>query len=595
MGGMSDPVAAARELLAEDPDPETRAELETLLRRAEDGDRAAREDLADRMSGPLEFGTAGLRGRVEAGLARMNRLAVVRATWGLGSHLLDEASRGGPDPRSRGVVVGFDGRHSSRGFAEDAASVLGGLGIPVRLFPDPIPTPLLSFAVPHLGAAAGVTVTASHNPPRDNGYKVYLASGAQLVPPIDTAIAARIAAAPRLGAIARPAAADAAAHGLRFLVDVEDRAVEEAYLSGLAAGSLHADVATPLRIAYSAMHGVGHRLAVRALARAGFHGVAVEPAQADPDGTFRTVSFPNPEEPGAMDRVLALAGETGAELVLANDPDADRLAAAVPHPSGRGYRMLSGNEIGALLADDVMDHAHAGGRQMLVVTTVVSSSLLSRMARDRGAAYRETLTGFKWIVDAALRGEAEGLAFVFGYEEALGFTVGPLVRDKDGIGAALRLAEMARSLKAGGKSLLDRLDELLVAHGLSHQVQWSVVLPGREGRARIDEAMARLRASPPTRIGSSPLVRVLDAAAGEERVRGERRPSGLPRSEVLAFQAEDGARLTVRPSGTEPKIKFYLELVGEAKAPADVPPARERLEDEGQALRRALTKELELE
>jgi phosphomannomutase len=595
MGGMSDPVAAARELLAEDPDPETRAELETLVRRAEDGDRVAREDLADRMSGPLEFGTAGLRGRVEAGLARMNRLAVVRATWGLGSHLLDEASRGGPDPRSRGVVVGFDGRHSSRGFAEDAASVLGGLGIPVRLFPDPIPTPLLSFAVPHLGAAAGVTVTASHNPPRDNGYKVYLASGAQLVPPIDTAIAAWIAAAPRLGAIARPAAADAAGQGLRFLVDVEDRAVEEAYLGGLAAGSLHADVATPLRIAYTAMHGVGHRLAIRALARAGFHGVAVEPAQADPDGAFRTVSFPNPEEPGAMDRVLALAGETGAELVLANDPDADRLAAAVPYSSGRGYRMLSGNEIGALLADDVMDHAHAAGRQRLVVTTVVSSSLLSRMARDRGVAYRETLTGFKWIVDAALRGEAEGLAFVFGYEEALGFTVGPLVRDKDGIGAALRLAEMARFLKAGGKSLLDRLDELLVAHGLFHQVQWSVVLPGREGRTRIDEAMARLRASPPIRIRSSPVVRVLDAGAGEERVRGERRPSGLPRSEVLAFQAEDGARLTVRPSGTEPKIKFYLELVGEAKARADVAPARERLEGEGQTLRRAFTRELRLE
>ena len=595
MGGMSDPVAAARELLAEDPDPETRAELEALVRRAEDGDRSAREDLADRMSGPLEFGTAGLRGRVEAGLARMNRLAVVRATWGLGSHLLDEASGGGPDPRSRGVVVGFDGRHSSRGFAEEAASVLGGLGIPVRLFPDPIPTPLLSFAVPHLGAAAGVTVTASHNPPRDNGYKVYLASGAQLVPPVDAAIAARIAAAPRLGAIARPAAAEAAAHGLRSLVDVEDAAVEEAYLGGLADGALHADLATPLRIAYTAMHGVGHRLAVRALERAGFHGVAVEPAQADPDGAFRTVSFPNPEEPGAMDRVLALAGETGAELVLANDPDADRLAAAVPRPSGRGYRMLSGNETGALLADDVMEHADAGGRQRLVVTTVVSSSLLSRMARDRGLAYRETLTGFKWIVDAALRGESEGLAFVFGYEEALGFTVGPLVRDKDGIGAALRLAEMARFLKAGGKSLLDRLDELLVAHGLSHQVQWSVVLPGKEGRARIDAAMALLRASPPARIGSSPVVRVLDAAAGEERVRDERRPSGLPRSEVLAFQAEDGARLTVRPSGTEPKIKFYLELVGEAKARADVAPARERLEDEGQALRRAFTKELRLE
>jgi phosphomannomutase len=591
---MPDPIAAARDLLAEDPDPGTRAELEALARRAEGGDEAAGRDLADRMAGPLEFGTAGLRGRVEAGLGRMNRLAVVKATWGLGSHLLAEASRGGPDALSRGVVVGFDGRHSSRGFAEDAAAVLNGLGIPVRLFPDPVPTPLVAFAVPRLGAAAGVVVTASHNPPADNGYKVYLASGAQIVPPVDAAIAARIAEAPRAGEIARPAPADAAAHGLRLLVDVEDTAVEEAYLDGLADGALHPDVAAPLRIAYTAMHGVGHRLAVRALARAGFEGVAAEPVQADPDGAFRTVAFPNPEEPGAMDRVLALAVETGAELVLANDPDADRLAAAVPDPSGRGYRMLSGNEIGALLADDVMDHASARGRRMLVVTTVVSSSLLSRMARDRDVACRETLTGFKWIADAALRAEAEGLAFAFGYEEALGFTVGPLVRDKDGIGAALRLAEMARYLKTGGTTLLERLDELLVAHGLSHQVQWSVVLPGREGRARIDAAMARLRAAPPARVGRSPVVGVLDAAAGEERVRGEARPSGLPLSDLLSFRAEDGARLTVRPSGTEPKIKFYLELVGEARLRAQVAPARERLEAEGQVLRSTLTKELGL-
>jgi len=225
----------------------------------------------------------------------------------------------------------------------------------------------------------------------------------------------------------------------------------------------------------------------------------------------------------------------------------------------------------------------------------VSSSLLSRMARDRDVAYRETLTGFKWIADEAIRAEKDGFAFVFGYEEALGFTVGPLVRDKDGIGAALRLAELARFLKTGEMTLLDRLDDLLVAHGLSHQVQWSVVLPGAEGRTRIDAAMAQLRASPPGRIGSSPVVRVLDAQAGEERVHGERRPSGLPRSDVLAFQSEDGARLTVRPSGTEPKIKFYLELVGEAKERAQVAPARARLEAEGQALRGALTKELRLE
>jgi phosphomannomutase len=234
------------------------------------------------------------------------------------------------------------------------------------------------------------------------------------------------------------------------------------------------------------------------------------------------------------------------------------------------------------------------GRRKLVVTTIVSSSLLSRIARDRGVEYRETLTGFKWIAEEAMRGEREGLAFVFGYEEALGFTVGPLVRDKDGIGAALRLAELARFLKAGGSSLLDRLDQLLLDHGLSHPVQWSVAFPGQEGRARIDAAMAHLRASPPDRIGGSPVVRALDAWAGEVLVRGERRPSPLPRADVLAFEAEDGARLTARPSGTEPKIKFYLELVGEVRDRADIAPARARLEAEGQALRSALVKELKL-
>jgi phosphomannomutase len=601
-----DTIALARAFAAEDVDPEGRAEIEALMARASAGDEAARCELDDRFSAPLEFGTAGLRGRVEAGLARMNRLVVIKATWGLGTWLIDEAGRGGPDPRQRGVVVAFDGRYSSRQFGEDAAAVLAGIGIPVHFFPDPAPTPLLSFSVPHLGAAAGVAVTASHNPPTDNGYKVYLASGAQIVPPVDAAIAACIARAPHLDAIARPSPAEAAARGLRRLVDVRDDAVESAYLDGLAQASLHVEgragsgrstsgASPTLRIAYTAMHGVGHRLAIRALTRAGFEGVAAEPAQSDPDGAFRTVPFPNPEEPGAMDRVLALAAETGAELVLANDPDADRLAAAVPDPAGSGYRVLTGNDLGVLLADDAIEHAETGGRPKLVVTTIVSSSLLARIARDRGIACRETLTGFKWIADAALRAEAEGFAFVFGYEEALGYTVGTLVRDKDGIGAALRLAEAARWLKASGRTLLGRLDELLVAHGLTRQVQWAVRLTGAEGRERIRCAMAELRAQPLAEIGASPVARVLDAAAGEERVHGESRASGLPRADVLAFEAEDGARLTVRPSGTEPKIKFYLELIGRAATAADVSSGRVRLEAEGQALRATLMRRLRLD
>jgi phosphomannomutase len=321
-------VERAREFLAEDPDPETRSELLALVERAAAGEAAAVAELQDRFSAPLSFGTAGLRARVEAGLARMNRAVVMKASWGLGRHLLETPSL---DAVRRGVAVGFDGRYSSRQFAEDTAAVLAGLGIPARPFPDPVPTPLLAFAVAHTGAAAGVMVTASHNPPADNGYKVYAANGAQIIPPADEDIAARIAKAPPAREILRIAPPDAARRGLRR--PIED-SVEAAYLDGLARGALHPADATPLRIVYTAMHGVGHRLLARALQRAGFDGVAAVPSQCDPDGAFRTVAFPNPEEKGAMDRALQLASEVDAELVLANDPDADRLAVALQDARG---------------------------------------------------------------------------------------------------------------------------------------------------------------------------------------------------------------------------------------------------------------------
>ena len=584
---MSDVLGQARAFQEEDPDPATRAELEAVLARAQAGDASALADLRDRFTGGLAFGTAGLRGQVEAGLARMNRVVVMKATHGLGSWLLAEP---GKEARTRGVVVGFDGRYSSRQFAEDTAAVLAGLGIPAHVFPDPVPTPLCSFAVPRLRAAAGVMVTASHNPPADNGYKVYRETGGQILPPVGGDIASRMARAPRVPDIVRLSPPDAAAAGLRHFIGDD---IEAAYLDGLAQGALHPRDATPLRIAYTAMHGVGHRLLARAFRQAGFDGVSAEPAQSDADGAFRTVAFPNPEEKGAMDRVLAVARESAAELVLANDPDADRLAVAVPAPGG-GYRMLTGNEIGVLLADDALAHADTGGRPKLVLTTVVSGTLLARMAKDRGAVYGETLTGFKWIGEAAIRGEAQGQAFVFGYEEALGYTVGPLVRDKDGIGAALRMAELVRFLKSRGKGVLGRLDELLVAHGMSHQVQWSLTLQGAAGRARIGAAMAALRKAPPERIGESPVARVLDAERGEERTPAGTRPSSLPRADLLAFYAEDGARLIVRPSGTEPKIKFYLELVGRAKDAAQVKAVRATLDEQGGLIKTALLARLGL-
>jgi phosphomannomutase len=583
-------IEEARAFADEDPDPESRDELSALVGKAQAGDTGALRELEDRFTAPLEFGTAGLRGRVEGGLARMNRVVVIKAAHGLGTHLLKRAAEGGPDPRRLGVVVGFDGRYSSRQFAEDTAAVLAGLGIPARLFPDPVPTPLLAFATAHLGAAAGVMVTASHNPPLDNGYKVYRADGAQIIPPEDAEIAAQIARAPRTGAITRMVPPDAAASGMRTAVD---DSVEAAYLAGLRRAAVHAPGNVPLRVVYTAMHGVGHRLAARAFRDAGYEGVAVVPAQADADGAFRTVAFPNPEEKGAMDRALALAREVKAELVLANDPDADRLGAAVLEPAGGGYRMLSGNEIGVLLADDLIEHADTGGRPRLVATTLVSSTLLSRMARDRGALYAETLTGFKWIADAARKGAAAGQAFVFGYEEALGYTVGPLVGDKDGIGAAVRLADLARFLKGRGRTLLDRIDEILVAHGMSHQAQWSVTLSGAEGKKRIAAAMEALRREPPAVLGKSPLARTLDLAAREERAAdGSRRPLAFPRANVLAFYSEDGGRLIARPSGTEPKIKFYAELVAPVKTPAEVGPARAALDARCEEIKTALNRRL---
>ena len=587
--GASSLIEQALAFADEDPDPESRDGLRALIACARSSDAAAVAELEDRFSAPLEFGTAGLRGRVEGGLARMNRVVVIKAAHGLGSHLLKRAASGGPDPRRSGVVVAFDGRYSSRQFAEDTAAVLAGLGIPAHLFPDPVPTPLCAFATVHLEAAAGVMVTASHNPPKDNGYKVYRADGAQIIPPEDTEIAAEIARAPRVDAITRMVPPDAAASGLRRTVD---DSVEIAYLGGLRRAALHAPEPTPLRIVYTAMHGVGHRLASRAFREAGFEGVAVVATQADADGAFRTVAFPNPEEKGALDRALALAREVKAELILANDPDADRLGAAVLDPAG-GYRMLSGNEIGILVADDAIAHAETGGRPKLVATTLVSSTLLSRMARDRGAVYAETLTGFKWIADAARKGEARGQAFVFGYEEALGYTVGPLVRDKDGIGAAVRLADLARFLKGRGRTLLDRIDELLVAHGMSHQAQWSVTRSGAEGKGQIAAAMEALRKDPPPHLGEGRVVRVQDLAAGEERsLDGARTPLSFPRSNVLVFHAEGGGRLIARPSGTEPKVKFYVELVAAVKTPAEVAAARGALDARCREIEAAVNRRL---
>ncbi|MBL8604787.1 MAG: phospho-sugar mutase [Myxococcales bacterium] len=539
--------------LAEDPDPVTRAELQSLL----DADDEA--GLADRFRATLAFGTAGLRGVVGAGPNRMNRVMVLKASHGVGATLVESV----PDAASRGVVVGYDGRLDSRRFAEDAARAFLGLGLKVYLFDALGPTPCTAFAVKTLGAAAGVMVTASHNPPEYNGYKVYWSDGAQIVPPVDALIAARIEA---LGSLAEvPSGALDEARRAGRLVGLGE-ALEAAYLAGVRALSRGAPAR--LSVAYTAMHGVGARLATRLLAEAGeVHSVA---AQEAPDGRFPTVRFPNPEEPGAMDLALALAAEKSVDLVIANDPDADRLAVGLRGADGR-YRMLNGNEIGALLGHDALV-SDPGGDRKLVATTIVSSPLLGVIAAAEGAEYAETLTGFKWIIaNADARCQATGARFVFGYEEALGYCVGTLVRDKDGLSAAAAMASLASRLKARGQTLEHRLEEIARRYGLFVSGQHNVTLPGAEGQRAIAAMMARLRAAPPGALDGRRVVGLVDYARGEGTLDGRPVATGLPPSDVLKFVLDDGSRVMARPSGTEPKIKFYFdqkERVGAGEAMA---------------------------
>lgn len=521
---MTDLLERARAWLAEDPDEHTRGELAELVDAVEqDPAGAAAADLADRFAKTLEFGTAGLRGQLGAGPNRMNRVVVVRAAAGLAAYLLDHGARPG-DP----VAVGYDARHRSDAFAEDTADVLTGAGLHALLLPRPLPTPLLAHAVLRLGCVAGVMVTASHNPPRDNGYKVYLGDGCQIVAPADAEISARIA---EVGALADVPRSDA---WERLGEDLVDGYLED--VAGLVTPGGPRD----LRTVYTPLHGVGGDTVVRALERAGFPAPTVAPSQAEPDPDFPTVAFPNPEEPGAMDVAIALAVEVDADLVLANDPDADRCAVAVPGP--QGWRMLRGDEVGVLLGDLLL----RCGAEGVFASSIVSSSLLGVLAEAHGRPHRETLTGFKWIA------RVEGLAF--GYEEALGYCVAPeLVRDKDGISALLRIAELAAQLKSEGRTLADRLDEIAREHGLFATDQLAVRV---SDPAVIAAAMDRLRAQPPDRLGGLRVESVDDLAQGTGHEAGD-----LPPTEGLRYRLADRSRVVVRPSGTEPKIKCYLEVV----------------------------------
>ncbi len=568
---------AALAWMADDPDPDTRAELERLL---ESGDAPA---LADRFAGSLQFGTAGLRGLLGAGPNRMNRKVVLRATAGLCAYVLETT----PGAAERGVCIGFDGRRLSRELASDAAEVVCGMGLRVHAFESVVPTPVLAFACLETEAAAGIMVTASHNPPDYNGYKVYWENGAQIIPPHDDGIAAAIARVGPVPEIPRASFAEAVRGGRATILGA---ATERRYLDGVRALAVHPELPRDLSIAYTALHGVGNRLATTALAEAGFASVASVAEQAEPDGRFPTVAFPNPEEKGAMDMVLALAKDESADLVLANDPDADRLAVAVRDRAG-GYVQLTGNEVGCLLGHYLLDQGTPGGSRV-VINTIVSSPMLGSIARAHGASWEQTLTGFKWIANRALAREREGARFVLGYEEALGYTVGALVRDKDGIGAAVVVADMAAWCKSRGRTLLDELEAAWRRYGMFLSRQISKVLPGTEGAQQIAAMMAKVRGAPVHELAGHRVQSVLDLGAGERRSGGEVRPSGLPKGDVIALELEGDHRVMLRPSGTEPKIKLYVDVrvdVREGEPIADARARGEAVMDELAAALEAIT------
>ncbi len=532
-------IARAEAWLDQDPDPETRAELEALLAGAREGDAGAETELHDRFDSRLDFGTAGLRGEIAAGPNRMNRVLVSQAAAGLAAFLTERAAEG----EAPSAVIGYDGRRNSHVFAEDSAAILAGAGVRAILLPRLLPTPVLAFAVRHLGASAGVMVTASHNPPNDNGYKVYLGGddhGSQIVSPVDREIADRIlhvAAGTQVPLLPRGE------------FETADESVVDAYVAATAAVALPPR-AQPVTV-YTAMHGVGWEVTRRVLQVAGFDEPAVVAEQIDPDPAFPTVAFPNPEEPGAMDLALARGREVGADLVIANDPDADRLAIAIPDPAdASGYRKLTGNEIGQLLGWRQAELAAADatgdrGADGTLACSIVSSPALGVIAREYGLDFRETLTGFKWISRAP--------DLVFGYEEALGYLVNPgTVRDKDGISAAVAFLSLAAELAADGRTVADRLDELAVRFGAFASGQVSLRFTDL---SRIGELMARLRADPPARIGEVRVEQIDDFSDGF---------GDLPPSDVLRIRLEDGSRVMVRPSGTEPKLKAYLDAFSES-------------------------------
>jgi phosphomannomutase len=526
-----DLVRAIASWTQQDPDPQTRQQLDDLAKAANSGDARALAELADAFSARLQFGTAGLRGALGPGPNRMNRVVVGQTAAALASYLLDHGLGGGK------VIIGFDARHKSDIFARDTAEIISGAGFQTMITSGPVPTPLVPFGIRHFGCVAGVVVTASHNPPQDNGYKVYLGDGSQIVPPADVEISAWIDQVAQHGLDDVPRSQSYTVLGEELL---------SAYLDRVA-GLVRRDAPRQVRWVYTPLHGVGTPLTQRAVSACGFPSPHVVAEQANPDPSFPTVAFPNPEEPGAIDLALAQAQEIGADLVIANDPDADRCAIAVI-VDGK-WRILSGDELGVLLGEDALRRGVRG----TYACSIVSSSLLSAMATAYCQPFVYTLTGFRWI------GRVPGLAY--GYEEAIGYCVDPqAVPDKDGVSALIMVLTLAAGLKAVGLSLADRLDEIARRYGVYQTDQVSVRVPDPE---IIISVMDRLRAGPPRILAGQP-TSARDLAHGSQ---------ALPPTNAVLITGEM-IKVVVRPSGTEPKLKCYLEVHLGTTGSADIPATR---------------------
>ncbi len=542
------------------------------------------KELEDRFYRNLEFGTGGLRGVIGAGTNRMNIYTVGMATQGLANYIGKTGSAG------TGVVIARDSRRLSDVFAFETASILAANGIPVYLFEDIMPTPLASFAIRHLRAVAGVVLTASHNPPEYNGYKVYWDDGGQITPPHDDLIIAEVNRVDSISKIKKITFEEGVSSGTIRLITDE---ITEAYVAELEKAVLRPKGASTVRIAYTPIHGTGYRIIPRILNHFGFTDVLIQEEQSRPDGNFPTVKYPNPEEKEAMEKVTALARRENADIILATDPDADRMGVGFRGPDG-DYVLINGNQIGTMLEYYILSRSRENGTlpsNAAVIKTIVTTELQRKIAENFNCTIFDVLTGFKWIASKMKEFDDTGSAtFMFGGEESYGYLPVRFVRDKDAVSSCYFFAEMADWLKGRGKTLYGFLDEIYAAHGLYLEDLHSLTLKGREGTEKIRSLMEKFRATPPAAIASIAVESMADLKGlvmKDLRTGAGEKITALPPSDVIQFFLADGSKITMRPSGTEPKIKFYFSVRGEAGA-QDLAEAKKKVREKLDALKKDL-------